>query len=234
MQCVKCGNENSSNAKFCRWCGNNLEGIEQEKFEKLKEDQKKIDLQKQESRKKEAARRNLFFRKIIYRILAVVLGVVIILFIAINWYDRSRSSGELENKQTLNNPPSPNSTPVDSSKEKNIPPTILANESNIEQHTEQQELQKREHVSTINSDCKNAYTASVAYLVDNPSASNITLAQIQGAGYNQSAGITTILYNVSEKNGTIICSGPYEWGVTEAVLHINTDGSMTLTASKIR
>jgi hypothetical protein len=29
MKCIKCGNENSRNARFCRECGNKLEGIEQ-------------------------------------------------------------------------------------------------------------------------------------------------------------------------------------------------------------
>ena len=38
------------------------------------------------------------------------------------------------------------------------------------------QYRKRGYVSTLNSDCKNAYTASVAYTVDNPDVTEIKLA----------------------------------------------------------
>jgi prepilin-type N-terminal cleavage/methylation domain-containing protein len=47
------------------------------------------------------------------------------------------------------------------------------------------QYRKRGYVSTLNSDCKNAYTASVAYTVDNPDVTSITLAALTDSGYSQ-------------------------------------------------
>lgn len=94
------------------------------------------------------------------------------------------------------------------------------------------QYRKRGYVSTLNTDCKNAYTASVAYTVDNPSASGIDLTQLQGAGYSQTSGVTTTPSGLSGTAGSITCSNS-AWGVSDAVININGSGQMTLTASSI-
>ncbi len=94
------------------------------------------------------------------------------------------------------------------------------------------QYRKRGYVSTLNTDCKNAYTASVAYTVDNPSASDIDLTQLQGAGYSQTSGVTTTPFGLSGTAGSITCSNS-TWGVSDAVININGSGQMTLTASSI-
>jgi len=95
------------------------------------------------------------------------------------------------------------------------------------------QYRKRGYVSTLNTDCKNAYTASVAFTVDHPSAQNITLSQLQDAGYSQTAGVTTTPYYLSDTSGIITCSGPSTWGVSEAFVTVDSDGRMTLTPSRI-
>lgn len=94
------------------------------------------------------------------------------------------------------------------------------------------QYRKRGYVSTLNSDCKNAYTASVAYTVDNPDATAISLDSLKVAGYSQTTGVTTVTSALNGNSGTITCSGPLGWGVDPANVTI-TDGVMNLTPSKI-
>ncbi len=91
---------------------------------------------------------------------------------------------------------------------------------------------KENYAATVNTDCKNAYTASVAFTVDHPEAREITLDNIKNSGYIQTAGVTTKVYNLDGTSGTITCSGQTDWGVGAAVITIN-NGVMTLTPSKI-
>ena len=90
---------------------------------------------------------------------------------------------------------------------------------------------KRGYTSTLNSDCKNAYTASVAYMDDNPNATRITLTQITGAGYSQTTGVAIRVRRLTGTSGTITCSNT-NWGVTNAVITI-TSGEMSMTTSQI-
>jgi type IV pilus assembly protein PilA len=94
------------------------------------------------------------------------------------------------------------------------------------------QYRKRGYVSTLNTDCKNAYTASVAYTVDNPAANNITLDMAKGAGYSQTTGVTTAFDGVSGTGGTITCTGATTWGVQPATVAIDASGKMELTPSK--
>ena len=94
------------------------------------------------------------------------------------------------------------------------------------------QYRKRGYVSTLNTDCKNAYTASVAYTVDNPTVNNISLAMIQSAGYSQTLGVTTATSNLNGTGGTITCTGAGAWGVTAATITV-TGGVMALTPSHI-
>lgn len=94
------------------------------------------------------------------------------------------------------------------------------------------QYRKKGYSSSLNSDCSNAYTASVAYCVDNPSAVNITLAQLIGAGYSQTTGVTTSTNNLSINGGTITCTGSDTWGVTSAIVIVTGYGKMTLSKSQ--
>jgi len=95
------------------------------------------------------------------------------------------------------------------------------------------QYRKRGYVSTLNSDCKNAYTASVAYTVDNPEATSISLANLQSSGYSQTTGVITATSSLNGNSGTITCSGPTGWGVTSATITV-TSGVMSLAASSIQ
>jgi len=94
------------------------------------------------------------------------------------------------------------------------------------------QYRKRGYVSTLNSDCKNAYTASVAYTVDNPNVTSIDVAMLTYAGYSQTADVTAATSGLNGNNGTITCAGPSGWGVTSATITV-TSGVMSLTASSI-
>ena len=94
------------------------------------------------------------------------------------------------------------------------------------------QYRKRGYVSTLNTDCKNAYTASVAYTVDNPNVAEITLPMLQGAGYSQTVGVVTTPGTLTGNSGSITCSNDRNWGVSDAVVNI-TSGVMALTSSKI-
>lgn len=94
------------------------------------------------------------------------------------------------------------------------------------------QYRKKGYSSALNGDCSNAYTASVAYCVDNPSATDITLPQLTGAGYTQTAGVTTITNSLSVDGGTITCTGSNTWGVTAAIVTVNGYGKMNLSKSQ--
>jgi type IV pilus assembly protein PilA len=95
------------------------------------------------------------------------------------------------------------------------------------------QYRKRGYVSTLNTDCKNAYTASVAYTVDNPAVTSITLGMTQTAGYSQTAGVTTAMASLNGTGGTITCTGAATWGVSAATVTIGSTGQMSLTPSHI-
>ena len=96
------------------------------------------------------------------------------------------------------------------------------------------QYRKRGYVATLNSDCKNAYTAAIAYTVDNPTATAISPGDLTSAGYGQTAGVTTDPSGLTGVNsGTMTCAdGSGAWGVTTATVTINA-GVMTLTPSAI-
>jgi len=95
------------------------------------------------------------------------------------------------------------------------------------------QYRKRGYVSTLNSDCKNAYTASVAYTVDNPEATSISLDNLRSSGYSQTTGVITATSGLNGNSGTITCAGLSGWGVTTATITV-TSGVMSLTASSIQ
>jgi len=95
------------------------------------------------------------------------------------------------------------------------------------------QYRKRGYVSTLNTDCKNAYTASVAYTVDNPTVASITTVMMASAGYSQTTGVTLAATTVNGTGGTITCTGSGAWGVSAATIGIDSTGKMTLTPSHI-
>lgn len=96
------------------------------------------------------------------------------------------------------------------------------------------QYRKRGYVATLNSDCKNAYTASIAYFVDNDQLNVINVAQLAHAGYAQSGGVTTVVEPVTDQeNYTITCSSTGNaWAVPPAVVGV-LNGEMSMTLSRI-
>jgi len=95
------------------------------------------------------------------------------------------------------------------------------------------QYRKRGYVATLNSDCKNAYTASIAYFVDNPQLLAITTAQLANAGYSQTTGVVTSVDPTNQENYIITCESLNNaWAVPPAIVTV-AEGEMTLTLSRI-
>jgi type IV pilus assembly protein PilA len=92
------------------------------------------------------------------------------------------------------------------------------------------QYRKRGYVATLNSDAKNAYTASAAMVADNPSLAAMDLAGLQAAGYTPSAGVTTTVAFVSVSSYVITCTGTAGWGLTTNTATIDQDGVLTQAA----
>jgi len=96
------------------------------------------------------------------------------------------------------------------------------------------QYRKRGYVATINSDCKNAYTASVAYATDHPT-DTIDDGALKTGGYTNSNGVTTTVSNYSNSaNYTITCTGDPNWGLTTGQAEVQvTSGEMVLVPAEI-
>ena len=89
---------------------------------------------------------------------------------------------------------------------------------------------KRGYVATINSDAKNAFTAAQAVIADTPGAGAvITCAQMNGAGYTASSGVTCAS-TLTPTAGSIVLTGTAGWGLTTNSAGINWQGSLTTAA----
>ncbi len=93
------------------------------------------------------------------------------------------------------------------------------------------QYRKRGYVATVNSDCKNAYTAAIAYFADYPDAATApTTDQLKASGYSQSSGVTTTVTDWdSQSNFAIKCTGA-NWGLgtPDAVYNV-VNGELTVT-----
>ncbi|MDI6777398.1 MAG: prepilin-type N-terminal cleavage/methylation domain-containing protein [Syntrophales bacterium] len=93
------------------------------------------------------------------------------------------------------------------------------------------QYRKRGYVATLNSDAKNAYTASSAMIADNPA---VTIAELNAglatAGYTASAGTTMLVAGTDASAYTITITGTLGWGlrINEAV--IDQNGTLTPAA----
>ena len=90
------------------------------------------------------------------------------------------------------------------------------------------QYRKRGYVAMLNSDAKNAFTASAAYISDHPAATSLDLAALQNGGYTQSATITT----ATSVSGTlptyaITVTGNSAWGLSTNTAVINQLGVFT-------
>jgi type IV pilus assembly protein PilA len=75
------------------------------------------------------------------------------------------------------------------------------------------QYRKRGYVATINSDCKNAYTAAIAYSADH-SGTTVGTSDLAVGGYSQSTGLsTTVTSWTNDSNFVISCSGSSNWGL---------------------
>ncbi|MEE9911091.1 MAG: prepilin-type N-terminal cleavage/methylation domain-containing protein [Deltaproteobacteria bacterium] len=96
------------------------------------------------------------------------------------------------------------------------------------------QYRKRGYVATLNSDCKNAYTAAVAYGVDNPGGA-INPTTLAAGGFLASANVAVTQTGTgTQENFTLNCSEAtgIDWGVSAAVVTV-TNGQMELTSSRI-
>ncbi|MFY9150351.1 MAG: prepilin-type N-terminal cleavage/methylation domain-containing protein [Smithellaceae bacterium] len=96
------------------------------------------------------------------------------------------------------------------------------------------QYRKGGYVATVNSDCKNAYTAAIAYNADHPGVPITTLEQLQAGGYTQSTGVTTEMTSwTSEGEFTLTCTGDDNWALSEAAAtYVVADSELTVTPAR--
>ncbi len=73
---------------------------------------------------------------------------------------------------------------------------------------------KRGYVAYLNSDVKNAYTLTLAYLSEHPNGA-VTLAALEEAGYHPSDGITTELTWTDSSNYSIQVTSHPNWSLSK-------------------
>ena len=89
------------------------------------------------------------------------------------------------------------------------------------------QYRKRAYVATLNTDAKNAYTASAALIADDPTLTTMVLADLTGAGYTASSGVATSVSFTSASNYSVTATGAAGWGLTGNTAVMNQDGSFT-------
>ena len=95
------------------------------------------------------------------------------------------------------------------------------------------QYRKRGYAASVTTDCKNAYTASVAYLVNHPTGP-VATADLGTAGYTPTAGVTTTVSTWTDtSNYTITSAGTSGWslGTPNAVGAI-TNSQYVITPAK--
>jgi type IV pilus assembly protein PilA len=92
------------------------------------------------------------------------------------------------------------------------------------------QYRKRGYVATINSDARNAFTSSVAYLVDHTA---VTAADLLTAGYVPSGNVTSTIAFTDGANYTITSTGTTSWSLTTNTATMGVlNGVATLTGAK--
>ena len=90
---------------------------------------------------------------------------------------------------------------------------------------------QRGYVATLNSDAKNAYTASAAMIVDD---SGVTIAEmntgLEAAGYTKSAGTSFLVTGTDASDYLITITGNTAWGLNTNTATADEDGTITSAA----
>ena len=94
------------------------------------------------------------------------------------------------------------------------------------------QYRKRGYVATLDSDCKNAYTAAIAYFVDNSAATDMDVDALVYAGYSQTQNVSIDPQFTDQDNFTLTCAGPTAWNVDTAVVTVE-NGIMSMKQSSI-
>lgn len=91
---------------------------------------------------------------------------------------------------------------------------------------------KRSYVASLNSDVKNAYTLSLAYLTENPEGT-VTAAALETAGYTSSSGTIIDVAWTNSSNYTITVTGHVNWGLTKNTAEmVVASGRATLDSAR--
>jgi type IV pilus assembly protein PilA len=94
------------------------------------------------------------------------------------------------------------------------------------------QYRKRGYVAAINSDAKNAYTASVAWIVDHPTTPPAGSADLITAGYNPTNGISASVAGSGTDAYTITVTGNSGWGLsTSTAIYGLSNGALTVNAA---
>jgi type IV pilus assembly protein PilA len=89
------------------------------------------------------------------------------------------------------------------------------------------QYRKRGYVARVNTDCKNAFTASAAHLVDNGTDVSISNGELNTAGYKNSEGVMLEVDPIIVTNGsyTVVTNGDAVWGLTDSNAALDTNSA---------
>lgn len=91
---------------------------------------------------------------------------------------------------------------------------------------------KRSYVASLNSDVKNAYTLSLAYLTENPQGT-LTAAALETAGYTSSSGTIIDVAWTDSANYTITVTGHVNWSLMKNTAEmVVVSGTATLVPAR--
>lgn len=88
----------------------------------------------------------------------------------------------------------------------------------------------RGYAATLNSDAKNAYSAAMAVIADNPAVAAMDCDDLEAAGYNPSAGTTCGVVFTAIDDFDITITGDASWGLNTNAAAVGDDGELTKAA----
>ena len=96
------------------------------------------------------------------------------------------------------------------------------------------QYRRRGWVATLNSDIKNAYTASTALIADNPNIAAMTCANLVTAGYQITTGVACAAPTFTDINNyTLQVDGTAAWGLaTNSAIMAITGGVVQFTPAR--
>ena len=91
------------------------------------------------------------------------------------------------------------------------------------------QYRKRGYVAAINSDCKNAYTAAIAYNTDHVGGT-VDIDGLKAGGYAVTTGVSTQITWGNESSFSITCTGDSNWALgTNSAIYAVSSGNLTVT-----